>query len=83
MSLRLASMSLRSMRLASDTSSSAVRSGTLPISLRYMRTGSLVGVLTERSSLTGTSSSGLASGGPSGSAPSPSMMSMPRSAKRL
>src|SRR5665648_975120 len=41
-SLRLASMSRRSMRLASDTSSSAVRSGTLPISRKYMRTGSLV-----------------------------------------
>ena len=62
MSLRLASMSRRSMRLASETSSSAVSSGTLPISLRYMRTGSLVGVLTERSSLGMTSSSGLAPG---------------------
>ena len=49
------------MRLASETSSSAVSSGTLPISLRYMRTGSLVGVLTERSSLGMTSSSALAS----------------------
>ena len=59
-------MSWRSMRLASDTSSSAVSSGTLPISLRYMRTGSLVGVLTERSSLGMTSSSGSASARPAG-----------------
>ena len=29
------------MRLARETSSTAVRSGTLPISRRYMRTGSL------------------------------------------
>ena len=58
-SWRLASMSLRSMRLASETSSSAVSSETLPISLKYMRTESLVVVLIERSSLGMTSSSGL------------------------
>src|SRR5674476_907585 len=67
------------MRLASETSSTAVRSGTLPISPKYMRTGSLVGDLTERSSF------GAASGSPVGSlsaaGPSPSMMSMPRSTR--
>ncbi len=51
MSWFLASMSPRSMRLARETSCSAVSSGTLPISRRYMRTGSLLAVLMERSSL--------------------------------
>ena len=60
-SLLLASMSPRSMRLASDTSSAAVSSGTLPISVRYMRTGSVLGVLIDRSSA-GASSSPAASG---------------------
>ena len=45
MSLRLAAMSRRSMRLASETSSTAVSRGTLPISRKYMRTGSLLGDL--------------------------------------
>ena len=35
---------------ARDTSWSAVSSGTLPISLRYLRTGSVLGVLSDRSS---------------------------------
>ena len=39
-----------SIALARTTSCSAVRSGTLPISLRYMRTGSLVGALRASSS---------------------------------
>ncbi len=39
-----------SIRLARSTSSSAVSSGTLPISLRYMRTGSEVGALSASSS---------------------------------
>ena len=39
-----------SIRLARETSCSAVSSGTLPISLRYIRTGSLVTGCTERSS---------------------------------
>src|SRR5215218_5544508 len=39
-----------SIALARMTSCSAVRSGTLPISLRYMRTGSLVGALSASSS---------------------------------
>ncbi len=55
-------MSRRSMRLASETSSSAVSSGTLPISRKYMRTGSLVVDFTERSSLGGASSSTTGSG---------------------
>ena len=63
MSWRLAAMSRRSMRLARETSSAAVSSGTLPISLRYMRTGSLVGVLIERSSAGAASSPSLASAG--------------------
>ncbi len=63
MSWFLASMSPRSMRLASDTSCSAVSSGTLPISRRYMRTGSLLAVLMERSSL-GTSPSASGSWSP-------------------
>ena len=57
MSLRLASASPRSMRRASETSCSAVSSETLPISRKYMRTGSLLGDLTERSSLAPGSSS--------------------------
>ena len=46
----LARMSPRSMRLASETSCWAVSSLTRPISLRYMRTGSVVGTSTLRSS---------------------------------
>jgi hypothetical protein len=46
----LVAASPSSMALASVTSCSAVRSGTLPISLRYMRTGSFVGALRARSS---------------------------------
>ncbi len=55
----------------------------MPISLRYMRTGSLVGVLTDRSSLGMASSSALASAPSPGTTPSPSRMSMPLSAKML
>ena len=54
MSLRLASSSWRSMRLASETSSTAVSSGTLPISWKYSRTGSPPVGLEERSSLPDT-----------------------------
>src|SRR5262245_1082027 len=50
MSSALAFMSRCSMRLASETSSAAVSSGTRPISRRYMRTGSLELALTDRSS---------------------------------
>src|SRR5215212_3869496 len=51
-SRRRVEVSLRpsSIALARMTSCSAVRSGTLPISLRYMRTGSLVGALRASSS---------------------------------
>ena len=70
MSLRLAAMSRRSMRLASETSCSAVSSGTLPISLRYMRTGSLLALFTERSSAGMTSGSTASSATGSGSRPS-------------
>ena len=52
----------RSMRLAMATSPSRVSSGTVPISRRYMRTGSLV-----FSSIPGVRSSSLSSAAPAGS----------------
>ena len=81
MSLRLAAMSRRSMRLASETSSTAVSSGTLPISWKYMRTGSLLGDLHREVELGGSLvvAARLGLGGAAGA--SLSTISMPRSAK--
>src|SRR4029453_19053007 len=50
LSISAVAASPSSIALARMTSCSAVRSGTLPISLRYMRTGSLVGALRAKSS---------------------------------
>src|SRR5215212_5289933 len=50
LSISAVAASPSSIALARMTSCSAVRSGTLPISLRYMRTGSLVGALRASSS---------------------------------
>src|SRR5512132_2164052 len=50
LSISAVAASPSSIALARMTSCSAVRSGTLPISLRYMRTGSLVGALSASSS---------------------------------
>ena len=53
----LASASPSAMRLASSCSSSGVSSGTLPISLRYMRTGSSVENVSAMASVSFISSS--------------------------
>ena len=88
---RLASSSPSAMRLARSCSSSGVSRGTLPISLRYMRTGSSVEKVSASASVSAaisssvtssiscsSSSSGRASSSSGGSRSSPAV-SMPRS----